>query len=217
MHLPIHNYAAVIWDCDGVLIDSEALACGSSVDVLREKGYDITLQDFLERFMGKSRAQIMEGIGFTGDYPAEEMRARKWEAFKNHLKATPGIHDVLNSLAVPTAIASGSDPERLEYTLGLTGLLDYFKEHVYSAELVKNGKPAPDIFLYAAERLGVAPKDCLVVEDSPHGISGAKAAGMDVYAFTGGSHIMPSIRQSLIDAKPHAIFDNMNALLHKAA
>ena len=153
--LSLDHYRAIIWDCDGVLIDSEILACSAAVDILVEKGAEITLEDYLHRFMGKSNAQILKELGISGGFPLDDLRARQNKSFAQYLKATPGIHDVLNSIALPMAIASGSALARLEYTLGLTGLLKYFSSHIYSAETVKNGKPAPDIFLLAAEKLGV--------------------------------------------------------------
>ena len=208
------HYQAIIWDCDGVLIDSEVLACTPVVDILKEKGAEITLEEYLHRFMGKSAAQMMAELGISGSFPAADLQTRQKEAFTQHLKATPGIQDALESIFVPMAVASGSEKTRLEHTLGLTDLLDYFSGHIYSTEMVKNGKPAPDVFLLAAEKLGIAPKDCLVIEDSPHGIKGAQAAGMDVYAFTGGSHMTPAIKQALTDAKPTAIFSHMDELFN---
>lgn len=217
MRLP-HQYAAVIWDCDGVLIDSEALACAASVDTLQRLGVDITLESYIERFIGKSRQKILDELGLTSDYPETvhaEHAARQNALFKDKLKAIDGIHDVLSGAGVPMAVASGSDPDRLSYTLGLTALAPYFNGHIYSAEIVAQGKPAPDIFLLAADKLGIAPKDCLVIEDSRFGIAAARAAGMSVYAFTGGSHMTPSIRQGLIDAAPDAIVDHMQQLVRR--
>lgn len=206
------HYKSIIWDCDGVLIDSEVLACTPVVDILKEKDAQITLEEYLHRFMGQSAAQMMAELGISGEFPFAELQKRQREAFAKHLKAIPGISEILKSLSVPVAVASGSEMTRLHQTLGLTNLLPHFGEHIYSVDMVKNGKPAPDVFLLAAEKLGVHPKDCLVIEDSPHGVKGAKAAGMTVYAFTGGSHITPAIRQSLTDAKPDAIFTHMNEL-----
>ncbi len=212
--LSLDRYAAVIWDCDGVLIDSEVLACSPVVDILTEKGAEITLEDYLHRFMGKSAAQMLKELGISGSFPLSDLQARQKEAFTRHLKAIPDVHDVLDSIFVPVAVASGSEMARLELTLELTHLLDYFSGHIYSAEMVKRGKPAPDIFLLAAEKLGVNPKDCLVIEDSPHGVTGALAAGMDVYAFTGGSHMTPVLRQKLAEAKPTAMFSHMGELIN---
>lgn len=220
MQLPTQNIfpdlpkgcRAVIWDCDGVLIDSEVIACGVVVDALRENGAKVDLEIYLRDYLGKTMAQAISELnldGFTPDY--DDIQARQKEAFTKSLRAIPGITEVLKGIKLPMAIASGSGMERLSHTLALTGLTSYFNGHVYSAENVKNGKPAPDIFLLAAEKLGVAPKDCLVIEDSPHGVAGAKAAGMTVYAFTGGSHIQEATRQNLIKAAPHAIFSRMTA------
>jgi len=211
--ISLNRYKAIIWDCDGVLIDSEVLACSIVVDILKEKGAQITLEEYLHRFMGKSAVQMMADLNVAGDFPFAELQKRQKEAFTRHLKATPGIHDVLESVSMPVAVASGSEMKRLEHTLGLTELLNFFGRHIYSTEMVRNGKPAPDVFLLAAEKLGVNPKDCLVIEDSPHGVKGAQAAGMDVYAFTGGSHITSAIRQALIEAKPTALFNDMSELI----
>ncbi len=215
--LPLQHYEAVIWDCDGVLIDSEILACSAVVDILNDCGGKITLQEYLHDFMGKTTAQILGELGISKNFPTEKIWQTQKEKFKKDLRAMPGIYDVLNSLDIPVAIASGSSAERLEYTLKLTGLFDFFKDRIYSAEMVKNGKPAPDIFLLAAEKLGVSPQNCLVIEDSPHGIKGAKAADMGVYAFTGGSHITPALHQTLIKVQPDAVFSDMRALMRKAA
>jgi len=218
MHpLPLNRYAAIIWDCDGVLIDSEVLACSTVVDIMVERGAKITLEDYLIRFMGKSSAQMMTELGISGHFPFQEAQKRQKEVFTARLKAIPDIHDVLESTFVPMAVASGSEMARLQHTLELTGLLDYFSGHIYSTEMVKNGKPAPDVFLLAAEKLNVNPKDCLVIEDSPFGVQGAKAAGMTVYGFMGGSHMSPLLKQRLADANPDAMFDHMNQLLRKAA
>ncbi len=210
------NYQAIIWDCDGVLIDSEIIACQASVDVLREVGHDMALETFLDRFMGKGLAQILTEIGgetLVSTFPSAKLRARQKQLFTESLKAIDGIHAVLDSVILPMAIASGSAKERLDHCLAVTQLQDYFGDHVYSSELVKNGKPAPDIFLLAAEKLGIAPEHCLVIEDSAHGVAGAKAAGMGVYAFTGGSHMSAALRQKLVDAQPSHIFHNMKELI----
>jgi HAD superfamily hydrolase (TIGR01509 family) len=218
----LDRYAAVIWDCDGVLIDSEALACAASAEMLCSLGMQVTLDDYLHRFMGKSHAQMIAELGYEGEFPEAELAARQSALFKRELKerelkAISGIRRVLESVQLPMAVASGSSPARLKETLELTGLLGYFKGHLYSAEMVARGKPAPDVFLLAAEKLGVSPRDCLVIEDGRHGVTGAKAAGMAVYAFTGGSHMTPALKQALIDAGPDAIFCDMNALCRNAA
>jgi HAD superfamily hydrolase (TIGR01509 family) len=116
-------------------------------------------------------------------------RAEQKELFQKHLKEIDGITPLLNRLNHRMAIASGSDIDRLEFTLKLTNLWDRFSPHVYSSTLVTNGKPAPDIFLYAANELNTQPSNCWVIEDSENGVRAGKAAGMKVIGFVGGSHI----------------------------
>ena len=201
------RYKAILWDCDGVLVDSELIACRCAAEWVTSLGYPITPEAYVERFMGKNYSQglkeisaeigrdLMPTLG-NGSFDAFQQRQR--DLFNAQLKPVTGIAEVLSSLAfMPMAVASGSDPARLEHTLSLTGLIDYLAPHIYSADMVENGKPAPDIFLFAAEKLGVAPEDCLVVEDGFHGIRAAQAAGMDVVAFTGGSHMTPALRTKI--------------------
>jgi HAD superfamily hydrolase (TIGR01509 family) len=212
------KYKAIIWDCDGVLIDSEVLACGVAVEILAEIGYTIPLDTYLNRFMGKSSAQMFQqieqetGLNLTEIFPTERMKERQKAVFNRHLQAISGVEDVLKAVNLPMAVASGSESERLQHTLSITNLIGYFNNHIYSVERVQNGKPAPDIFLYAAEKLKVAPKDCLVIEDSIHGVNAAKAGGMDVFAYTGGSHMTPSLRQNLTDVGVQAVLQHMDEL-----
>jgi HAD superfamily hydrolase (TIGR01509 family) len=213
------KYKAIIWDCDGVLIDSEKLACGASVGILAELGYSIPAEEYIERFMGKNDRQIFSeiaqetGLQLEENFPYDKLRTQVKQCFEESLKETPGISAVLQSFsALPMAVASGSSTARLAHSLTLTNLAGHFNGHVYSVELVKNGKPAPDVFLYAAQKLGIAPKDCLVVEDSIHGIAAAKAAGMDVFAYTGGSHMSAKLKQSVINAAPGRVFSDMRLL-----
>jgi HAD superfamily hydrolase (TIGR01509 family) len=212
------KYKAIIWDCDGVLIDSEALACGSEAEAFGKLGYKISTEDFIDRFMGKNSKQLFQEIEQDSGLRLEEAFQRSGaaerikELFNSSLKAIPGIAETLNSFSVPMAVASGSSPARLAHSLTLTSLFSYFKEHIYSSEQVKNGKPAPDVFLYAAQKLGVAPQECLVIEDGIHGIAAAKAAGMDVYAYVGGSHMTEKLRQKVADTRPNKIFSDMRAL-----
>lgn len=214
------TYKAVLWDCDGVLIDSEMIACGSSASYFRELGYDISTEEFVMRFMGKSRAQILSevkadcGIDYAAHFADNGvMRKRLFDTFTRELKATDGIHDVLARIDLPMAVASGSDLERLHHTLGVVGLVDLFNGHIYSSEQVARGKPAPDIFLHAAAKLGVAPQDCLVIEDGIHGIHGAKAAGMDVAAYVSASHMTAELKEKVLSLQPDMVFDDIRQLL----
>ncbi|MFH1157953.1 MAG: HAD family phosphatase [Pseudomonadota bacterium] len=213
------RYEAIIWDCDGVLIDSEALACSVEVKILEDLGYKIPLEDYYRKFLGKSPAQMFDeieretGLKLEKSFPNDLLLARQKEIYSQSLQATAGIRDVLDALNIPMAVASGSNPELLGYALGLTNLAECFNGHIYSAELVKKGKPAPDIFLHAAGKLNVPPERCLVVEDSIHGINAAKAAGMDVYAYLGGSHMTQKMREDLLNMEVQASLNHMQELL----
>ncbi|MDP9196290.1 MAG: HAD family hydrolase [Pseudomonadota bacterium] len=189
------TFRAILWDCDGVLIDSEHIACGHAARVLTDAGYPITTEDFIRRFAGQSDKHTYETIQRAAGFDIHpridqgKKRAERDHLFRQHLKPIAGIHDLLDKIRLPMAIASGSAWDRLELTLKITNLFDRFMPHIYPASLVKNGKPAPDIFLHAAAQLGVEPQHCLVIEDSENGVRAGKAAGMTVYGFTGGSHI----------------------------
>lgn len=215
------TYKAILWDCDGVLIDSEIIACGVSASLFTELGFPVTTNEFVERFMGKGRQQILEeirdesGLDLAAYFKdGSPTRQKLFEAFTKELKATPGIHEVMAEITLPMAVASGSDMERLHHTLDIAQLRDVFKGHIYSSELVAKGKPAPDIFLYAAEKLGVAPKDCLVIEDGIHGIHGAKAAGMDVAAYISASHMTEDLKEKVLQLQPDMVFTHISDLLN---
>lgn len=209
------KYKAILWDCDGVLVDSEYIACGAAVEFLAQHGYRTTLEDFLTRFMGKGRQQILEdvraesGLDLSAVFMGDTYGRFQNERFTASLKAVSGVESVLNRAEVPMAVASGSELARLHFTLGLADLLHHFDGHIYSAEGVAKGKPAPDIFLHAAEKLGVAPEECLVIEDGIHGIHAAQAAGMEVWAYLGGGHIFPALRTEILATKPNRVFDSM--------
>lgn len=196
MQTHVSKFAAILWDCDGCLIDSEAIACGHAAEELTAAGYSISMQDYVLRFAGKSRSDIHSiirietGLDLDGLIDPEETLHKRNQLFREKLQPIDGIRETLDAISLPMAIASGSEFERLEYTLGITSLFDRFVPHVYSSEVVANGKPAPDIFLYAANRIGVAPAECLVIEDSENGVRAGKAAGMIVCGFLGGSHII---------------------------
>lgn len=183
----------VIFDCDGVLVDSEPLAIAVLLDTIRGAGLELDPEMGYELFLGRSLASIgqtlVEDFGVNLDQVAlDEMRQRLYARFRAELQPIPHLPEVVASLRVPFCVASSSQPERIELALRLTGLWPHFDGHMFSATMVKHGKPAPDLFLFAAERMGYDPANCLVVEDSPAGIRAAKAAGMKVLAFNGGGH-----------------------------
>jgi HAD superfamily hydrolase (TIGR01509 family) len=188
------NFDLVIFDCDGVLVDSELLSAKVLMAQLKELGIDLSLQQFRTEFLGRSFASAaLQLKARTGvDLPehfARDYFIRLNKLFATDLKPMPGVEQVLKALKVPHCVASGSIPPRLDYSMKVCGLDTHFGAHVYSAALVKNAKPAPDLFLHAAAAHGVPPARCLVLEDSEMGVRAAHAAGMTVWHFAGGSHV----------------------------
>ena len=183
----------VIFDCDGVLVDSEPISCRITAEVLGGFGVPIDGAGVMQRYLGHSQAAIRRLVAeeFGVDIPESylsEVRRRIVPAFRADLKPIPGVDRVLEALTVPVCVGSSSQPERIRLSLDLTGLARFFGDHVYSASQVTRSKPAPDLFLFAADRMGQPPKDTIVIEDSAAGVTAAVAAGMTVVGFTGGSH-----------------------------
>jgi HAD superfamily hydrolase (TIGR01509 family) len=181
----------VIFDCDGVLIDSERLGVEVDVLVLHELGWPLSKAEVVERFVGRSdrdtQAAIEAHLG--RELPPgweERYRALHEQVFATELAPVEGVVEALDRIALPSCVASSGTHEYLRYTLQLTGLYERFAGRIFSAEEVASGKPAPDIFLHAAERMATQPAGCVVVEDSRSGVEAARAAGMRVAAFTGG-------------------------------
>ena len=178
----------VIFDCDGVLVDSERLSHEVLRQMLAEYGRDISLQDTFEHFMGTSTEKCLSVLSeLTGKAPPpgflSDFRDRTFEAFKDSLAPIPGIIEVLRSSTHPYCVASNGPREKMRFTLGHTGLLPHFEGRLFSAEDVARPKPAPDLFLHAAQAMNAEPSSCLVVEDSPTGVAAAKAAGMYVLGY----------------------------------
>lgn len=210
----------VIFDCDGVLVDSEPLAMRILLSILERRGTVVSLDEAYSRFLGKSLATVLtvlvDDFGLKlGDADLADMRRELFAVFRAELQPMPGIAKVLDELRarVDLCVASSSVPERLRVSLGATRLGGRFAGKVFSATEVKNGKPAPDLFLHAARTCGIAPEHCLVIEDSPAGIAAAKAAGMRVFGFSGGSHAgAAGLGEKIRAAAPNAIFSHMSEL-----
>lgn len=212
------NERLVIFDCDGVLVDSEPISIGVLTQIIAEAGADIPLDEAYRRFLGHSVRSIVadlaagNGLAVT-DLHLETMRERLYARFRGELKPVRGIGEALAALDRPFCVASSSQPERIRLSLGITGLLDRFEPNVFSSTMVARGKPAPDLFLHAARSMGVAPERCIVIEDSPAGIAAARSAGMQVAAFTGGSHVAPAgLAPVIAGLQPDAVFANMREL-----
>ena len=181
----------VIFDCDGVLIDSERIAVRIDAMVLAELGWHLSEADVVERFLGRSEeamvAEIEAHLGRTLDDGWDNEFNRLYrEAFAAELRPVDGVVEALDAITTQTCVASSGSHEKMRYTLGLTGLYERFAGRIFSASEVANGKPAPDLFLHAARRLGVEPAACAVVEDSRYGVEAARLAGMRAFGYAGG-------------------------------
>lgn len=192
-----HGFELVVFDCDGVLVDSEVIAVRVDQKVLADLGWDLELDEIVERFVGRSEAHFVAaveqhlGIRLADGWDQEYGRWYQ-DAFERGLEAVDGVEEALDRLPLPNCVASSGSHEKMHRTLGRTGLLHRFQGRLFSATEVANGKPAPDLFLHAARRLSTAPERCAVVEDSAYGVQAARAAGMHVFAYAGG--VTPAAR-----------------------
>jgi HAD superfamily hydrolase (TIGR01509 family) len=202
----------VIFDCDGVLVDTERIAVRIDVVVLEKLGWPMSEAEVIDRFMGRSddemTAEIENHLGRKLPATWEEpFRHLYREAFEAELAPVSGVVEALDALTIPTCVASSGTHEKMRFTLGLTGLYERFAGRIFSASEVARGKPAPDLFLHAALRMGVPPARCAVVEDSRYGVEAARAAGMRAFGYAGGL----ASKRSL--AGPHTIvFEDMREL-----
>jgi len=204
----------IIFDCDGVLVNSEKVANEVFADVLLQVcGLEFTLEDMFDTFVGHSRAQCLEKIeAILGEPPPAELDQRYQEdinlALKDSVAAIEGIESVLTNLALPFCVASSGSHDKMKLTLGKTGLIDFFGGNIFSTSEVERGKPHPDVYLHAAATMGgYQPERCLVIEDSPIGVTGAVAAGMRVFGF---AELMPAHKLKASGA--HLVFENMHDL-----
>jgi len=194
----------IIFDCDGVLVDSELLSCQSLADVLALSGIELGVAQALELFLGRSTKAVLEHYRDQGrelpDTFLADLKQKVRETFAAALQPIAGIAAVLSELQLPFCVASSSDLDRVRFSLAMTGLAAYFGDRLYTAEMVARGKPAPDLFLFAAEKMGVRPERTLVIEDSVSGVQAAKAAGMTVWGFVGGSHYQGRDGRAILQA-----------------
>jgi HAD superfamily hydrolase (TIGR01509 family) len=211
------SFDLIIFDCDGVLVDSEVISCRAHADTLTRHGYPITQQQVFDRFLGRStrqaNAEVEAELGrpLPDDFHAQ-LQDELFRSFEADLEAVPHIHSALDEITQAVCVASSGSHQRMRVTLGRTRLYDRFAPNIFSASQVANGKPAPDLFLFAAAQMNVSPERCLVIEDSVPGITGASAAAMPVLGFHGGSHCRPGYGDSLRMAGATAVFDDMRQL-----
>jgi HAD superfamily hydrolase (TIGR01509 family) len=206
------RFELLIFDCDGVLVDSELITNRVFVGMLNELGLALTLEDMFERFVGRSMPQclsiIKELLGH--DVPEEflsEFRIRMTAALKSELKAVAGIEWALNSVKLPYCVASSGTHDKMQMTLGLTGLLPKFQGRMFSVTEVAHPKPYPDVFLHAAKQMGVGASSCAVIEDTPTGVQAGVAAGMTVFGFCAHTP-----KRRLLEAGAHHTFEHMRDL-----
>jgi HAD superfamily hydrolase (TIGR01509 family) len=213
----LNHFDLIIFDCDGVLVDSEVISCRAHAETLSRHGYPITSEQVFDRFLGRSTRQAhLEveaelGRSLPDDFNTQ-LQDELYRSFEATLQAVPHIDHALDAIAQAVCVASSGSHERMRVSLGCAGLYDRFAPNIFSATQVAHGKPAPDLFLFAAEQMRTAPERCVVIEDSIPGITGAVAAGMTVLGFHGGSHCRPGYAETLRAAGASAIFDDMREL-----
>lgn len=201
------SLALAIFDCDGVLVDSEIIAARLEAEMFAEMGYEISAEELAERFAGLTLPRILElvteetGIRFPEEFAAKVEKETDVRLARD-LEAIAGVQAMLDAIDLPRCICSNSSSARLELSLTPLKLWDRFKPYVYAAREVgsKKGKPAPDVYLYACEQFGVAPGNAIVLEDSVHGVAAGVAAGCRVVGFTGGGHSYPGHAEALSEA-----------------
>jgi HAD superfamily hydrolase (TIGR01509 family) len=211
----MRRFELVIFDCDGVLVDSELITNRVFAGLLGELGLPVTLEFVFENFVGRSMQHCWQQVaGMLGkEVPAHwqnEFQLRTTAALEAEVQAVQGIEavlDALDALEVPYCVASSGSHAKMATTLGATGLLPRFSGRIFSAADVARGKPSPDIFLHAAGRLGVQPRDCAVIEDSPAGVAAGVAAGMTVYGYCACT-----LERRLLEAGAHYTFNTMAKL-----
>lgn len=209
----------LIFDCDGVLVDSEVIVIQIEAALLTEAGFEMTADDCADHCVGLSWPDVtaMLETRFGRSVPpglSDHIQEQSLAAFPGRLQPVEGMADFLRALTRPRCVASSSDLTRVRLSLELTGLTSFFADDaVFSAQMVTRSKPAPDLFLHAAaQRNNVAPERCLVIEDSPAGVTAALAAGMDVIGFTGGLHARASLHRRLSEAGATTIVDHPTAI-----
>jgi len=182
------KYNCIIFDCDGVLVDSEAISARVFQDMILELGTEIGFESVLEQITGTSMKENLQFISeiINGELPADfetDFRKRSYEAFKTDLKPVNGIADLLKKIKIPVGVASSGPVEKIRLNLTTTSLIHFFGENIFSSYEIGSWKPEPEIYLHSAKKMDFKPEECAVIEDSLPGIQAAKAGGFDVFGF----------------------------------
>jgi HAD superfamily hydrolase (TIGR01509 family) len=204
----------LIFDCDGVLVDSEHLACAALAEVMTTLGHSMTADEAMRTFAGRSLKDVLARAERLLSRPipkdlGEQAAVQLMARFRRELQAVAGVKEAIAALPYRRCVASSSDPSRLTLSLDVTGLSALFRNNVFSAVEVANGKPAPDLFLLAARRLGEDPSSCIVIEDSVLGVEAAGAAGMAAIGFAGASHANQGLAERLAAAGAEPVIHSM--------
>ena len=208
----------LIFDCDGVLVDSEIISNSVDAELFAEIGIDISAASLIAEYSGRPKREIWADLAakWQVNIPAGLMQrayATIMARYPKELQAIAGASELIDRLMVPFAVASSSEMDKLRYSLELTDMLQQFEPNIFSATQVARGKPAPDLFLLAAQRMSFIPEQTLVIEDSRPGVEAALAAGMRVIGFTGAKHSYPNHEQILIRTGAERVFASMTEIL----
>jgi HAD superfamily hydrolase (TIGR01509 family) len=204
----------IIFDCDGVLVDSEIIAHALLAQMMTDLGHPITTAEAVQKFAGRSLVDTLSlieaslGRGIPDDLGQRYGRLLL-ERLRRDLKPIGGVKAAIAALPYPHCVASSSSPERIRLSLQATGLASLFGANIFSTTQVARGKPAPDLYLFAATRMGVSPEDCVVIEDSALGVTAGRAAGMKVVGFIGASHATRDAAQRLAAAGAGCVISAM--------
>lgn len=213
------GFDLIIFDCDGVLVDSEIIAAQQKAKLLNEAGYPVEAAELAERFAGMDWKSILLTVEKEAGLLLQASlldRSEKMldQKLAKSVKGIGGVHEAVARIGLPRCICSNSKPHRIEAMLKRAGYLDLFAPNIFSAIEVgeKRPKPAPDVFRHAAEHMKADPARTIVLEDSVHGIEGARAAGMRVVGFTGASHTYPSHADRLTEAGAETVINRLTDL-----
>ena len=211
------NFDLIIFDCDGVLVDSEVISCRVHAEVLTRHGYPITAEQVRQRFLGRTSLDATREVERELGRPLAEAyeverQTTLFAALAESVEAIPNLHEALDTIDLRRCVASSAVHEKIFTSLSRAKLYERFAPHIFSGSQVRHGKPAPDLFLFAAEQMEVPPANCLVIEDSVAGVTGGLAAGMAVFGFCGGSHCGPDTADTLSAAGAAVTFSDMRQL-----
>lgn len=217
MSIRITAMTLLIFDCDGVLVDSEILAHETLLELMASLGHPMTIDEAIREFAGRSLADTIAAAERLLGRPIPEETgkhygARLLDRFRRDLVPVAGVRDAILALPHRRCVASSSSPERLRLALDVTGLAPLFGDSVFSAVQVAHGKPAPDLYLFAARSLGATPEDCIVIEDTTRGVTAGRAAGMNVIGFAGARHATPTLADDLTRAGAQVVIRSMSKL-----